>query len=690
MKGLALLLGLLVTHILPAWAGEPSLVPAGYGGGGRFTALAVDPGDPDLVVAGSDVAGVFVSRDGGDSFAPRGAGLKGFAVAGLAFDPGRRGVLAILTDEGLYRSPDGGDTVVRLGDLGYGDRFFGGRLLVPLDDGELAVATRSRGVFRVAWGAPVPAVTPLPGLEGRKVNSLALWGGDLFAATASGAWVLRDGRFVAASAGLAAGANLVDMAATPEAGLFAVEERTGLWRWNPGKSAWERSGPLPGLPDGARAPARFKTLALDPAVPGRAFLATHPTYWPYLLFVTGDGGAGFAPAGDFALDPGAARNYPRGLESVEALAFAPDGRTVFLADWWNLWRSRDGGRHFRQLHKGLQNTVVNAVARVPGQSGAVLAATADNGLMVTVDAGKTWARTMNGVPDGHVADARVSPANPAKRYLLAEPWKSGDAAGTVTLHLFQSLDGGAAWRALPVTVPARTLPGSYASGRPTLLVIDPADDDVVYLGTNGHGLFRVSVAALARGGGAAAVTDIGRSLPKGTFFGPQSLLVFPETPGLLLAATVGGGIWRSRDGGRAWQPVTDPGLFAFCLAADPARPGHLLAGLPEKRLLESRDFGATWKERTLPGERPAHIAVAALAFDPARPGLVAAGTAAYDHKAADGLHLSRDGGATFARVAADMAPASVTALCPDPDGLWVGFNGLGLWRLRDGRPGGAP
>jgi photosystem II stability/assembly factor-like uncharacterized protein len=641
--------------------------------------LAVAPDDPGLVVAGSDVAGIFISHDGGDTFAPRGAGLSGLAVSGLAFDPGRPGTLAVQTDEGLYLSRDNGETLVRLGDLGYGERFFGSRLLVPMGD-DLVVATRSKGLFRVSWRQAKPAVTPLPGLENRRITSLALFGDRLFAATNAGAFTLQNGRFTDASRGLSSGRSLTDMAATPQSGLFAVEERSGLWRYAPDKDAWVRPGPLPALPEGAKKPVRFKALALDPAVSGRLYMATHPDYWPYLLFASDDGGKAFTRIADFALSPGAPPNYAAGLEAVENMCVAPDGRTVFVADWWNLWRSRDGGRRFEQLHAGLQNTVVNALTPVPGQPRAMLAATADNGLMATPDAGKTWARIAQGIPDGHVADVRASPADPAKRYLLAEPWKRQDAPGTITLHLYRSTDGGGVWRPLPVTIPAKPLPGNHASGRPTLLVIDPADDDTLYLGTNGHGLYRVHVPSLMQGD-AAAVTELSRSLPQGTFFGPQSLLVFPETPGLLVAATVGGGIWRSQDGGKSWRLASAPGLFAFCLAADPARPGRLLAGLPEKRLLESQDQGKTWKERVLPGDRPPHVAVQAIAFDPARPGLMAVGTAAYDQKAADGLYQSRDGGATFVRTPFPGAPVGVTALSPGPDGLWAGYNGLGVWRL---------
>ena len=44
--------------------GACAVEPCGYGGGGRFTTLAIDPHDPQAILAGSDVAGIFKSTDG--------------------------------------------------------------------------------------------------------------------------------------------------------------------------------------------------------------------------------------------------------------------------------------------------------------------------------------------------------------------------------------------------------------------------------------------------------------------------------------------------------------------------------------------------------------------------------------------------------------------------------------------------
>ncbi|MEI7591554.1 MAG: hypothetical protein WCJ49_09670, partial [Deltaproteobacteria bacterium] len=64
-----------------------SWTPSGYGGGGRFTAIAIDPLNPLVIYIGSDVAGVFRSLDGGNHFELIGTGLESFCVADIAVSP---------------------------------------------------------------------------------------------------------------------------------------------------------------------------------------------------------------------------------------------------------------------------------------------------------------------------------------------------------------------------------------------------------------------------------------------------------------------------------------------------------------------------------------------------------------------------------------------------------------------------
>ncbi len=678
MISLALALCMLVAGH-PAWAQDLRWTQAGYGGGGRFTAIAVDPADLSRILVGSDVAGYFQSTDGGQTFTLRGRELGGFAVSALAFHPDRPGVVAVQASDGLYLSRDHGQTLTLLSPrLGYRSRFFGGCLLRFKDD-KLLVATDTKGVFAVTWDAPAPVETYMPGMVGNKVNSLAEFGGELFAATERGAFRFVEGRFSPINDGLGAHTQLQDMASADGRGLYAVERSDGLFKWDAGQNRWARTGPPIAKP--ASGTLSFKTLALDPARPGRILMGTHPETWPKLLFVSEDAGVTWKTPGVFTLAQDAPPNWAKGNDALEALAFSPDGKTAWLADWWNLWRADAGGDAWQQVHHGLQNVVVSDVIRDPANPQGVLLATSDNGLMVSSDAGRSWTPSMKGVPDGDVRAVRVCPAHPAKRYLLAEPWEKPKQGAGVTFMLCKSTDSGASWKQLPFTVSARSLPGGYATGKPTLLVIDPQDEDSVFVGSNGHGLFKVNTVLLAEGKAEEAVANVSRTLPVPCFQGPDSLLVDPADSKHLTASLVGSGIWATTDGGGKWSPLYSKSPFSFGLASDPAHPQRIFAGLAEKKIAVSQDGGRTWREVALPGKRPPEIAASVVAVDPANTDTIYVGTSAYDLKAADGLFISTDGGTSFNPVPADLPRVSITAISPGTDGVLVGFNGLCLFRL---------
>lgn len=77
---------------------------------------------------------------------------------------------------------------------------------------------------------------------------------------------------------------------------------------------------------------------------------------------------------------------------------------------------------------------------------------------------------------------------------------------------------------------------------------------------------------------------------------------------VVLAGTYGGGLFRSRDGGRTWAAVTQgmTAPAARTITGDPLHPGALLCGTEPARLFRSADDGLSWVE--LDGVRaiPAH------------------------------------------------------------------------------------
>ena len=163
---------------------------------------------------------------------------------------------------------------------------------------------------------------------------------------------------------------------------------------------------------------------------------------------------------------------------------------------------------------------------------------------------------------------------------------------------------------------------------------------------------------------------------------------------------------------RAWRPI---GPFAIphgqskggpldarfpvagrisALVVDPSDPSHLLAGAGGGGIWESRDAGGTWDPRT--DDQPS-LAIGAIAFDPANPQIVYAGTGEGDsiYYLGAGLLRSGDGGRTWAMHNATFAGDAFFALAIDPEnparmlagtrtGLWLSTaSGAGPWtRLR--------
>ncbi|HEX6862916.1 MAG TPA: hypothetical protein VF414_08885, partial [Thermoanaerobaculia bacterium] len=100
-------------------------------------------------------------------------------------------------------------------------------------------------------------------------------------------------------------------------------------------------------------------------------------------------------------------------------------------------------------------------------------------------------------------------------------------------------------------------------------------------------------------------------------------------------------LFRSRDGGRSWRRILT-GVGGF--APDPLRRGRLWAA-QGSAILFSRNRGETWERA---GTAPADVRT--LAADPARPGLLLAGT-----HGVSGVVISFNGGRTWARYNVGLA-----------------------------------
>ena len=303
-----------------------------------------------------DVAGIFVSEDGGFTYTPVGSGLQGLAVADIIVPPGRPDAVMVLCDNGLLYSVDRGKTMHPVSlKIRYEDRFFGSNLLLAGPDGNLYVGSDMDGVFKLtppkAEDSLKWEIEPLMGMVGDKVNSLAFLDTTLFAATNDGihkwngeSWKSCDKAFP-----LARTPSWTSWPC-PTAPLITVERYAGAFKYDPAEDKWFSIGPnksqIPG-----QGPVFFKALACHESPKPALFLATHPEYWPRILLTSSDMGETWQLITRFA-QTSSTENWATGIDAVETVAFTKDGKRGFLLDWWNAWRSQDGGASWVQTVDG--------------------------------------------------------------------------------------------------------------------------------------------------------------------------------------------------------------------------------------------------------------------------------------------------------------------------------------------------
>ncbi|GAB4535194.1 MAG: hypothetical protein Kow0063_19230 [Anaerolineae bacterium] len=250
------------------------------------------------------------------------------------------------------------------------------------------------------------------------------------------------------------------------------------------------------------------------------------------------------------------------------------------------------------------------------------------GIYRSDDNGHTWQMISSG-PGVAVNALAVHPANDAIVYAGT----SGGPAAT-TYSLWRSTNGGQTWRSFTLGLPADAygmLPGV------TALAVDPDQPGVLYVGTDGQGVYRfdegrnsyeliggvslynahVTGLVVSPDSRVYALTSDGLFVTNGYDWQkietlPElavSLAVAPNDPQVLYAGGSSMGAFRATDGGQSWEPISDglemiPGaaLRVTALTVDEQNPEHVVAAtayglgsrLARGGIYESRDAGLHW------------------------------------------------------------------------------------------------
>lgn len=561
-------------------ASAPSLRSTGPDGGAVHAVSSA--GDGSIVYAATH-AGVFRSRDGGGNWTDVSAGLPGTPVRCLAANPELPDSVLAGTESGLFWSEDAGG------------RWLAGRGVdgpisaLAVDSGRRAalyVGTSDRGIYRSEdFGKSLLATTLAHGdvraiaVHPRDRTVWAAVDGSVFRSADKGWTWDSAGSFGNRVLGLAFGARGAALyAATAGDGLFVTTDSGATWK---------------------------KTALAN------AFLTSILAHGP-------DGGllAG-SPDGIFA-SSGARWTLSR-VGAVESIAPIRPGAWIAGAASGIL--RADTGRRWIESNTGLTARSVYALARNPGGSAPVLAATS-NGLVARSAEGR-W-EPLPGTP----------PASAWYSIAAGETAASGLLAGSAG-EIGRSAGPGEGWSLLPTPAvfglaASKGIPGlAYAATRggilrsedggvswkdssrglartfPLQLAIDAASPSIVYAATAGAGVFRSNDGGASwKAGGPELSRAIVRSIAPGV-----------GATGVVYAGT-DGGVFGSVTGGRSWTALVDglPRAPVYALTGDPAAPLTLYAGTAAG-LFVTADAGASWR-RIEDGAITAPIT--ALSLDPAR------------------------------------------------------------------------
>jgi photosystem II stability/assembly factor-like uncharacterized protein len=255
------------------------------------------------------------------------------------------------------------------------------------------------------------------------------------------------------------------------------------------------------------------------------------------------------------------------------------------------------------------------------------------GIYRSDDNGRTWQVVSPG--PGLVADAlAVDPTNETILY-------AGTAGGPAdtTYSLWFSDNSGQTWHKFPLSLPTSSegmLPGV------TALAVDPDQPDVLYVGTDGHGVYRFATEWDSYGYELIGGLSLYTTHVNGLVVGPQGRLYALTNDGLFVTD------------GDAWQTLSLPEQ-AVSLAVAPDDPEQLYAGCVSTGLYRSTDGGQTWErlDNGLDMTAGAALRVTALAVDEGNPRHVVAATAygVGSRFAAGDIYESQDRGHTWNKVA---------------------------------------
>jgi photosystem II stability/assembly factor-like uncharacterized protein len=247
-----------------------------------------------------------------------------------------------------------------------------------------------------------------------------------------------------------------------------------------------------------------------------------------------------------------------------------------------------------------------AVAGEPGNPNVSYTGAASGGVWKTEDAGITWKSIFDKTEDSSIGALAVAPSSPKQVWVGTGETFLIRPAHAVGNGVYKSSDAGKTWKNM----------GLEKTFRISRVIVHPTDTNTVYVASMGHahgpqqerGIFKT--------------TDGGKTWGQVLFVnentGASDMSIDPKNPETLFAAMwqadirtwnlnsggEGSGIYRSKDGGKTWEPLrngfesgpTHPvGKTSVDVSYTNPKRVYALVEDTEPRLYRSDDGGDSWK-----------------------------------------------------------------------------------------------
>jgi photosystem II stability/assembly factor-like uncharacterized protein len=408
------------------------------------------------------------------------------------------------------------------------------------------------------------------------------------------------------------------------------------------------------------------------------------------------------------------------------IAVAPDNPDVIYVANTTTWKSTDGGKTFTGF-KGAPGGDDYQRIWISKENPQIIALTADQGAVISVNAGATWSSWYN-QPTAQIY--HVTTDNRFPYWVYGSQQESGSVGtmsrsdyGEISFREWHSvgvfeygyiavdpLDSNVLYGAwltrtkqdigeVAQVTPEPIRRGEYRYARTLPVVFSPLDPhtlyfaaNVVFKTTDAGNSWQVISPDLTRESyeippnlGAFAAADPEKGKHRGVIYAVAPSFKEVDT---IWAGTDDGLIQITRDGGKSWQNVTPPQLKPWSkvsiIEASHFDPGTAYAAINSFRLddlrahiYRTRDFGKTWSEITkgIPEGGASNV----VREDPVRKELLFAGTEG-------SVYVSFNDGDDWQPLQLNLPHTSMRDLAIHGDDLIVGTHGRSFWILDDITP----